>query len=1096
MLDVLWERGARHESEYVDHLRAQALDIIIIDGFAIDQSAIDATVAAMRAGREVIVQAALAEGAWGGRADILRRVSIPSALGDWSYEVVDTKLARQTKGGTVLQLSLYSEMLGTLQEHSPEFMHVVQPWTDFVPESFRVDDFGAFYRRSRSALETAAAAAGVGEAETYPDPVEHCSICTWRYRCDARRRADDHLSLVAGMSGLQTAELVTRGVSTLAQLAIMPVPLEWSPSRGSAAAYEKLREQARLQLAARETDTIPFELLMHIPGFGFGQLPAPSAGDIFLDFEGDSFVGEHGLEYLLGYSFVGENDALQYEALWALDREAEKAAFERFIDFVMTRWQAWPDLHIYHFGAYERTALTRLMGRYATREEEVDAILRGRLLVDLLTIVRQGVRVGVESYSIKKLEPLYGFVRQTGLPDANLALTRLQTCLELDDIEGIADADRAAVEGYNRDDCSSTAHLRDWLEEQRAILVASGQAVERPEPGEAAPGDTVAEWLARITPLVEALVDGVPADPAGRTESEHGRWLLAQMLDWHRRENKALWWEYFRLAALPADDLRDEKAGLADLVYVGATGGTAACPVHRYRFTPQECDIRPEKGLRNLGGAPLGTVEAISVENRTIDIKKRKDSAGLHPDALFVHDYVDPAPMQHALVRIAEHVVTHGMDAPGPYAAACALLRRIVPVVAGGAPLREPDETVLDAGRRIAAALLPGVLPIQGPPGTGKTFTGAHMICELVRANRRVGIVANSHAVVRNLLDAVIDVAEGEGMPLRCVQKPAAKEPETARLRIATKSEEFFDAMRGGCRVGGGTAWLWSSPAAAASVDVLFVDEAAQMALSNVLAVSQAAPTLILLGDPQQLDQPMQGSHPEGTDCSALHHILAGAKTIGPHQGLFLETTWRLHPDICAFTSELFYEGRLAARPELAAQAIGHAGAIDGAGLRYFPVEHSGNTSSSPEEAQAIAALVGDLLGSGASWTDSAGAFRPLALDDILIITPYNAQIFELQRYLPGARIGTVDKFQGQEAPLAIYSLASSSAADAPRGMDFLYSLNRLNVATSRARGVSVLVGSPQIFETVCRTPRQMRLANAFCRFLEMAGMAETPAPS
>ena len=284
----------------------------------------------------------------------------------------------------------------------------------------------------------------------------------------------------------------------------------------------------------------------------------------------------------------------------------------------------------------------------------------------------------------------------------------------------------------------------------------------------------------------------------------------------------------------------------------------------------------------------------------------------------------------------------------------------------------------------------------------------------------------------------------------------------------------------------GGTAGRWASPAAAA-VDVLFVDEAAQMALANVLAVSQAAASVVLLGDPQQLDQPMQGSHPEGTDVSALQHLLGGGKTIAAERGLFLAETWRLHPEICAYTSELFYEGRLRSRPGLEAQAIRSPGRVSGSGLRFLPVPTAGNQSSSPEEADVVRALVDEILSTGATWIDRLGAEMPIGLRDVLIIAPYNAQVFELQQRMPGARIGTVDKFQGQEAPIVIYSMTTSSHADAPRGMEFLYSLNRLNVATSRARCVCVLVASPSVFEAPCRTPRQMRLANAFCRYLELA---------
>ena len=323
------------------------------------------------------------------------------------------------------------------------------------------------------------------------------------------------------------------------------------------------------------------------------------------------------------------------------------------------------------------------------------------------------------------------------------------------------------------------------------------------------------------------------------------------------------------------------------------------------------------------------------------------------------------------------------------------------------------------------------------------------------------------------------------GAQVRCIQK-TDKHDATDSIALADSNDEVFDALHGSAQVAAGTAWLWARPEAHDAVDVLFVDEAAQMSLANVLAVSQAAPSLVLLGDPRQLDQPTQGTHPEGTGVSALDYILDGQQTISADRGLFLAETWRLHPAICAFTSEVFYESRLVRIPGLELQEIRSKGRIAGSGLRFVPVEHQGNQNSSPEEAEVISTLVADILGSATTWVDRLGKEKAVGFEDILIIAPYNAQVFDLKEKIPGAKVGTVDKFQGQEAPIVIYSMTTSTHADAPRGMGFLYSLNRLNVATSRAKALSILVCSPALFEPECRTPEQMRMANAFCRFLEM----------
>jgi predicted RecB family nuclease len=1085
LLEILWERGARHEQGFVAHLKSNGFQVTVIEGVGVDDDAVVRTQDAMTRGDQIIVQGAFRSDKWAGRTDILRRVDPPSDLGPWSYEVIDTKLARETKGGTVLQLCLYADMVESVQGTRPEFGYVVAPWADYVPQIFRMDDYSAYYRRVRQSLD-----AFVGDQDSdgdYPEPKAHCEICRWQSDCEARRRADDHLCLVAGISKLHTNELRQRGINTATELAAMPVPLTWKPERGSAPAYVRVREQARIQIEGRTAGQILYELLPVVAGFGLSILPAPSPGDVFFDLEGDPFAGDGGLEYLFGYAFAGADGALTHTADWVFSRADEKLAFERFVDFATERLGQCPDLHIYHFAPYEPAALKRLMGRYATREDEIDRFLRSKLFVDLHVVVRHALRASVESYSIKKLEPLYGFSRSVSLSAANMALAKVQVGLELGDLEVIGDEDRTHVEGYNRDDCLSNAVLRDWLETQRARLISQGTDISRPPAQSGEASEALSAWQEKINDLIARLTPDVPADIAERTPEQHARWLLAQIVDWHRRENKALWWEHFRLADLGAEDLLDERVGLAGLEFMcAAAGGTTRAPIHRYRFPPQETELRGGEKLRNRGGEQFGAVDAISLDERWVNIKKRMDTASIHPDAVYAHNVIGTEVLADSLVRIGEYVACNGIEGDGPYQAARDLLLRAAPRI-GGQPIRRDGETPLEAALRVAPVIDGGIFPIQGPPGAGKTHTGARMICALVQAGKSVGITANSHKVIRNLLDEVIDAAKEMGVDIRCIEKVGDLEPDQPRLRFTTKNPVLLGAIRTTANVAAGTAWLWSLPDAVGAVDVLFIDEAAQMSLANVLAVSQAATSVVLLGDPQQLDQPMQGSHPDGTDVSALHHVLGEHQTIPADRGLFLEETWRLHPDICRFTSEVFYERRLQPRPGLELQKVIATGRADGTGLRYLPVPHEGNQSSSPEEADCVRDLVAEILAQTPKWIDRDGKQHDLGLGDILIIAPYNAQVFELQERIPGARTGTVDKFQGQEAPIVIYSMTTSSYADAPRGMEFLYSLNRLNVATSRAKCICVLVASPSVFEAQCRMPRQMQLANAFCRYLESA---------
>ncbi len=1084
-LEILTERGAAHERGYVEHLRSLGWAVTEIEATrGITPAQVEQTLAAMRAGAPVIVQGAFIDGRWSGRTDILRRVESPSVLGTWSYEVIDTKLSRETKGGTVLQLSLYSDLLQKAQGRLPEYMYVVTPGSGFEPQQFRTAAFGAYYRSVKRAMERALTERqGIN---TYPEPREHCDICRWRSSCEARRRSDDHLCLVAGISRIQIAELRRNNVQTVASLAEVPMPWPWKPERGARESYERTREQARLQVMGRVESRPVYETIAPEPKLGLARLPQPSIGDVFFDIEGDPFVGEGGLEYLFGYVFAGDDGKENYVGAWAVDRDEEKKVFEQFIDFIMDRWQRYPDLHIYHYAPYEPSTLKRLMGRYATRENEVDRILRGELFVDLYAVARRAIRASVERYSIKDLEVFYGFSRVTLLADARRALFAMQAALELNDPSGITLAARETIAGYNREDCLSAARLRDWLEKIRNELIAKGAAIERPLPPIIEVNEVLDERQRVVAELIARLTADVPSDAAKRSDEQQARWILANTLDWHRRELKSVWWEYFRLRDLSIDDLVDERAAVAGLEFVDNVGGTKQAPVHRYRFPQQDTDLRSGDSLYSVGGEKFGKVESISQQDRTIDIKKRKDTAALHAAGVFAHDVVGTEELAAALLRIGSHAADAGLTGAGAYQAARDLLQRSAPRIAGELLHRE-GETTVEAATRIARNLEPGVLAIQGPPGAGKTFTAARMICALVGAGKTVGVTANSHKVIRNLLDAVVEAADDCGMELSCLQKAADREEDVHRIRFAKNNEEVYAAVGATCHVAAGTPWLWARKEAFEIVDVLFVDEAGQMSLANAMAVSQACKTLILLGDPQQLEQPTQGSHPDGTGVSALEHLLAGHATIAADKGLFLEETWRLHPDICALTSELFYEGRLSPHAGLEQQTVKSAGRVSGTGLRFVPVSHEGNQNASAEEADLIQQLVAEILESGAIWTNQKGEEKAIGLDDILIVAPYNAQVFELQQRLPGARVGTVDKFQGQEAPVVFYSMTTSSHADAPRGMEFLYSLNRLNVATSRARCVCVLVGSPLLFEPECRTPRQMEMANAFCRYRELA---------
>lgn len=1091
---VLRERGLDHERRYADSLRATGVSVVDLADVPLDE-VIGLTDRYMRDGVDVILQPELRVGDWHGRPDVLRRVDTPSDLGAWLYEVVDTKLAIETRGGTILQLALYSELLGAVQGAVPERFHVVTPSADAPVQSFRVQEYSAYFRFIRSRLEATAIRDPNGiAAENYPEPVEHCEVCCWRIDCEKKRRRDDHLSFVAGISLLQRRELQAVGVTTLEQLGTLPVPLRFKPSRGATDSYIRVREQARLQLARRTTGTPLYELFPIELDHGLTRLPAPSPGDVFLDLEGDPFARDGGREYLFGSVTQAHDGVLTARSLWAHSDSEEREAFEGTVDQILALWQAHPEMHVYHFAPYEPAALKRLMGRYATREAELDRMLRAGLFVDLHAIVKHALRASVESYSIKELEAFYGFGRTVELGVARTNLRVVERALELGATDAISHECRAIVEGYNRDDCMSALLLRDWLEELRGGVEAAGTAVPRPISSDGEASEKVDDRARRVRLLMEGLTAGIPTERASRTEEQQGRWLLAHLLDWHRREAKAPWWEFFRLRDLSDEELLEEKAAISGLEFVERIGGTPKSPVDRYAYPLQDTEIREGDELHVTDGKPFGKVAAIDRAGRMVNVKKRGAKADVHPTAVFAHTVVNTDVLAEALSRIAGDVVQDGLSAGTQFRAGKQLLLRRAPRLRGQAFESNAGEDAVHFAVRVVGDLDDTILAIQGPPGTGKTFTGAQMICELVRRGARVGVTAVSHKVIRNLLDASMRAASVPGVPIRCAHKVTEKSVPPGSVEELTDNDETFSRLRDGrANVVGGTPWLWTRPDAQGAVDVLFVDEAGQMSLANVLAASQSARSVVMLGDPQQLEQPQQGSHPEGTDISALDHVLADDKTIAADRGIFLPETWRMHPDICAFTSEVFYEGRLHSRDGLERQVLTGTQSFDGAGLWVVSVAHDGNQNSSREEVEAVDRIISALLVPDAQWVDDTGSAHAMTADDILVVAPYNSQVTLLSERLAsrGVRVGTVDRFQGQQAPVVIYSMATSTPEDAPRGMEFLYSLNRLNVATSRARCASILVANPRLFEPECRSPRQMQLANAICRYVELARFAE-----
>ena len=1094
-LAIIARRGREHEQRELERLEASGVAVVRVpegDNTARDlQRAVATTSAAMRSGAEAIYQASFLDGAWTGRADFLLRVAEPSALGAWSYDVADTKLAIREHPQFLVQLCTYAQLVASVQGALPRSVRAL-----FGDGTITSYDPARYVAYVRAAQQRFVAAIEALDPQAIPDRVQACDGCVWSSACEGERRRVDHLSLVAGMRRDQTKRLAAHGIATLERLATAVAGD--APPAMAEKTFVTLRRQAMLQLHQRATGAHRYELLPPRDAHGFAALPQPNDGDVYFDMEGDPlYEAGKGLEYLFG-AYVPTDPDRSYRDFWGETRAGEKAAFERFVDWLTRHRAAHPHAHVYHYAAYEKTALRRLAMRHGTREEEVDELLRGEVLVDLYAVVKGALAQSQEGYSIKKLEAFYGFFRDADVRKGDQSIVAFEEYLSDRDV-----ARKLDIVRYNEEDCISTHRLHEWLlrlrDEARALFAA--EIGFRAERDPKLPSEEKLRELKELSDVQRALLDG--AAPGSARE------LLAHVAGYHRREEKPVWWALFDAyeRAPDATFVDDDSVALGGLEL--AEDHPPVEPPRRnmrwtytYRFPEQQHKVSPGSFMDPDRRDARVDVESVDDDARLVRLKKWP--ADPHPRALVPGGPIATGAQQAALRRFATAVLDGSERTV--YPAASDMLRRARPRITG---LHEGDRVQPDT-RAGAEAIAPddvadlalrldqSVLPVQGPPGSGKTYTGSIVIAALLAAGKRVGVTSTGHKAINNLLHCVEEAVAKRGASFRGVKRFDKGNPDSAFgsrrdapfIENAEKNAPFgeYDLVAG-------TSWLFARDDLE-RLDYLVIDEAGQVALADALAMATNADNVILLGDPLQLAHVSVGTHPDGAGASVLEHLLAdqgvedGVRaTVPPDRGVFLDRTFRMHPALCDFISAMVYGGRLCSAASCAAQRI-DAPWFAGAGLRYVPVAHEANKHSSAEEADAIEAIVAGLI--GGAFTDRTGAVRALTADDILVVAPYNAQVRLLKRRLrarfgDAVRVGTVDKFQGQEAAAVIYSLATSSAEDAPRGADFLFEENRFNVALSRGRVLAVLVCSPRLLEMRCSTVEQLRAVAAFCAFAEAA---------
>jgi uncharacterized protein len=1055
------EAGNEHERNYLQQLKGQTTVVEISSDGPLEER-VHATIEAMRAGAPIIYQAAFLDGPWHGFADFLRRVDEPSALNGWNYEPMDTKLARSPKASHLVQLGLYGDLIQTVQGRPPEKLHIVLGSGD--EHSFAAKDFHYTIAASKNRYLDFVDSGAQGTA---PEPCGACKLCGWHDVCTDEWERTDDLSRVAGLNRPQAKKLRAAGISTLTSLAQTP-PRSVVPKL-AAGTFEKLRAQADLQLRGC-IDGALVELLPVEPARGFLRLPRSDPADLFFDLEGDP-LHEGGLEYLWGVHFRDQAREKQFAHYWAHDRDAERAAFEAVVDWFTAHVAEHPNAHIYHYASYEVSVLRRLSTAFASREDEVDALLRAEKFVDLFTVARAAIRTSERDMSLKTLEHFFAPKREEDVKAAGESIVQYHRWLECRE-QPLLDS----ILAYNRVDCENTEGLRDWLlslrpadlpwwEKEPEAPLTEAKAAERDE----------------REAIREAVRQAVQTSPHLSGEP---RELLLQLVDFHKRAKKPAQWAVFDRCDSEPHELIDDLECIGCLSPNGPAWlrqekrSTIAC----YSYPPQETKLKVgAEALHAPTGMKLGKIVALNTTACWVEVKRqlRGDEQFPEDGSMILGWPLDDKVLEAGLRRSISALAT-GQGSR----AILDFLERRSPRLIGwqGGALVQPGESLVEACTLRTLALDDSLVFIQGPPGTGKTFTSAQVILALIAAGKRVGVSSNSHKAINNLLAKVEELARERPINFSGVKKASESDPDSflnGDLIGDTTDNEMVEM--GGWDLIGGTAYLFARPEMAGAVDYLFVDEAGQVSLGNILAMAGATRNIVLVGDQMQLAQPIQGAHPGESGLSALDYFLQGEATIAPDKGILLDMSWRMHPSICSFISEAVYNGRLKAHPDCSWQELLIEGSahpsLKRRGISIVEMSHEGCSQSSEEEALVTRDLIDALIGT--QFVDRDGETSSIGLKNILVVAPYNAQVNLLRARLPdGAQVGTVDKFQGQEAEVVIVSLATSSPDDLPRHVDFFYSKNRLNVAISRARTLAIVLMNPRLLELDATSVEHLRMVN------------------
>lgn len=1064
-------KGDKHEKNFLEKL--QNVTIIARD----NDSYINTKNAMNLQNNKIIYQAHLKSNnqtkdptQFSGYADFLFQVDGNSNLGTWHYEPWDTKLALKPKPYFIVQLCCYAEMLESTQGKKPKSIHVV--FGNNSEQSFDLENYFYYYQQLKTAF--------LNQQENF-NPLQRPPIDglqnygRWTSQAETILTEQNHLSLVANITKSQIKKLIKHGILTLKELAFFNGK---KPDEITSSTFITLKKQAQLQLQSIGKEKPEYEIITQkseLAKTGLFQLPPGSNDDIYFDIEGYPFIeGGKKLEYLFGLIYI-EKENTAFKDWWAHNHYQEKKIFTECINWIYSRWKKNPKMHIYHYGDYEPTTLKRLMGEHGICEDKIDVLLRNEVFIDLYKIVKQSLLIGEPNYSLKNIERLYKNERKAKITKADESIIYYEKWLNQCGTENWEQSEELKkIRNYNKEDCLSTMHLCNFLrniqeKENIPFIPKSSQPTKN---------NPLNDEISNTTNiLLKELEQNNFLTESDRNLTE----IFYYLLGFHQREEKPIWWKMFKHIEMTKEELFEDPDCLAGIINTDIP--------YIYKFNPIQ-ETKLKKGdscfyLDENDKKQYSKIKDINYETGMIVLDKSVSSN--KKINLIPLDYVRTDVIRKSILNtVIEWKKNKKIHKPIKD-----FLLKKHPTITGildGQSIINPKKNFIQETTQAISNMDNTILSIQGPPGSGKTYTAAEVIVKLINDGKTVGISSNSHKAIDLLLKKVLIKGQKENATINPVKiGRSSKEKEILPIQYEDKVKNVFPNFNKYNLIGG-TSWKFSNAAAKDQLDYLFVDEAGQVSTANLVGMAPSAKNIILIGDQAQLSCPIKGVHPKSSGLSCLEYILQEHQTVTDDFGIFLEKTHRLHPNICTFISTSFYENRLKHQSDNAKNYIitdDNKLITKDSGILFIPVKHEDNKQKSIEEASMIKALIEELLTLQYHTYDSNTnntEIRNITLNDILIMAPYNMQIQEIKKNIPQAKVGTVDKFQGQEAPISIISMCTSNAHASPRGLSFVLSKNRLNVALSRAKTLAIVVGNPELTNTSCNTIKQIELVNLFCK--------------